>query len=113
MSHRQIYVAIVGLLLAFVGLAALWFPVYLDQYDAYGIKISRGNGIGFQLAHISHDVNASTAGCGKALLIRRAWAIPTVALGWLLLTWAAIMWVHNGQQLSDEPEHMVPHPEIY
>lgn len=112
MSRRHIYIGIAGLLLGFIGLAALWFPVYLNQYDAYGIKISCGNGIGFQLAQISHDANAPTSGCGSALLIRRAWAIPTVALGWLLVTWVAITWIHGGQQTDDEPEHLVPHPEI-
>ncbi|OBF24409.1 hypothetical protein A5725_07345 [Mycobacterium kubicae] len=40
--------------------------------------------------------------CGTALLVRRAWTIPVVALGWLLLTRFAVAWVHTGQPTSGE-----------
>lgn len=44
MNRRQMFIGITGLLLAVIGLMALWFPVYLDQYDAYGIKVTCGSG---------------------------------------------------------------------
>ena len=112
MSRRQLYIAIVGLLLVLIGAAALWFPVYLAEYDLYGIKISCGNGFGIQQGQISHDANAPTAGCGPALLIRRAWAIPILAIGWSLIGWVVVLWMRADPTLSDEPEHLLPHPEI-
>lgn len=111
MSHRQFYLGIAGVLLVLIGLAALWFPVYLNQYDVYGIKVNCGNGLGFQLAQAPGAAQAGTSQCGSALLIRRLWAIPTVAIGWVLICWVAVTWM-RGESLSDEPEHLIPHPEI-
>lgn len=111
MSHRQFYLGITGLLLVLIGLAALWFPVYLGQYDQYGIRINCGNGLGFQLSQAPQAAPAATSQCGSALLIRRLWAIPAVAVGWVLVCWVAIKWMRE-ETLSDEPEHLVPHPEI-
>lgn len=110
MSRRKLYLGIAGLLVGLIGLAALWFPVYLDAYDAYGIKINCGNGIGSHLALAHHDDTLSPQ-CNSALLVRRAWAIPAVAVGWLLVTWFVMAWVHVTNE-SDEPEHLLPHPEI-
>jgi drug/metabolite transporter (DMT)-like permease len=94
LTRRHTILAIAGLFLAVVGVMALWLPVHLDQYDAYGIKVNCGNGLNFDIA----DTIAVHGGdfadkCDRALLIRRAWAIPAVALGSFLfasflLTWA-------------------------
>nr|WP_232065353.1 hypothetical protein [Mycobacterium shinjukuense] len=98
-SHRQMYIGIAGLLLALLGLAALYFPVYLDQYDMYGIKVTCGNGLRSDLTQ-AHQANsgALVTRCDTALLVRRAWAIPAVAMGWLLVTGFLVVWVHNGQK---------------
>ncbi|MCV7076137.1 MULTISPECIES: hypothetical protein [Mycobacterium] len=99
MSRRQMYLGIAGLLLGVVGLFALFFPIYLDEYDSYGVKITCGNGISSDLTQ-AHQApgGAVVSSCDSALLMRRAWAIPTVALGWVMVTGFLVVWVHNGQQ---------------
>lgn len=102
MNRRQMFIGITGLVLAVIGLMALWFPVYLDQYDAYGIKVTCGSGWRSNLTQALYaDGNDNTQAlvtrCDTALLVRRAWAIPSVALGWLLVTGFLVMWVHNDQ----------------
>ncbi|OBI94019.1 hypothetical protein [Mycobacterium asiaticum] len=113
MSHRQIYLGIAGVAMALIGLGALWFPVYLDQFDIYGMKVNCGNGIGAMA--VQTQVEGETAArCGTALLVRRLWSIPTVAMGWLLVTVFVVMWVRDEHREDEavEPAHYVPHPEI-
>ena len=64
-------------------MCGLWFPVYLDQYDLYGVKVACGNGFSSNLNQAA-QANLVT-NCDTALLVRRAWAIPAVAFGWLLV----------------------------
>lgn len=106
------YIGIAGLLLGLIGLAALWFPVYLDQYDAYGIKVNCGDGFGFHLDLTDHE-DAYSSPCNDALLVRRALAIPAVAVGWVVVTWYVMTWAHLQRNSDDdEPVHPLPHPEI-
>lgn len=112
-SNRQMYIGIAGVLLALVGLAAMLYPIHLSAYDMYGIKVNCGNGFSADLnqaaeTHGGHDVVSQ---CGNAVLLRRVWAIPTVALGWLLITAFLAMWAHAKKE-DAEPPHYVPHPEI-
>ena len=94
MSNRQLFLGIAGALLVVIGLLALWFPVYLSQYDQYGMQIACGRGFS---ANLSQAAEASGDGlvaqCGTALLLRRIWAIPVVVLGWLILTGLIASWV--------------------
>ena len=86
MSNRQLYLGIVGALLVVVGLLALWFPVYLSQYDQYGIQIACGRGFSADLSQAADaNGNGLVAQCGTALLLRRLWAIPAAIMGWLIL----------------------------
>ena len=95
MSNRQLYLAIVGALLVVVGLLALWFPVYLSQYDHYGIQIACGRGFSADLSQATEaNGNGLVAQCGTALLLRRLWAIPAAVLGWLILAGVLATWVH-------------------
>lgn len=48
------YIGIAGLLLAVIGLAARAYPIYLDQYDVYGTKVSCGNGLSSDLRKKPH-----------------------------------------------------------
>ncbi len=85
-------VGVVGLALALIGLAALWLPIELDQHDAYGFPIQCGNGFSSNPT-VGQSDGAGVAGqCESALLIRRAWAIPSAAIGWLLVTVFLIAW---------------------
>ncbi|HTQ16882.1 hypothetical protein [Mycobacterium sp.] len=115
MSHRQVYIGVVGVLLAAFGLAAMFYPIHLGLYDTYGIKVSCGNGFNSTLSQASQTEGHDVAGqCGSALMVRRAWAISAMVLGWLLVTWFLASWVHNDHSKDEdaEPAHYVPHPEI-
>jgi hypothetical protein len=102
MSHRQMYIGIAGLLLAAIGLAALVYPIYLDQYDVYGIKVSCGNGFRSDLSQAGQtDRHDLVTQCDTALLVRRAWAIPAVAVGWLLVSGFLAVWVHSDQSKKE------------
>jgi hypothetical protein len=83
---------VLGLALAIVGLAALWFPIDLDQHDTYGFPIQCGNGFSSNLTAAQADGAGVAARCEGALLTRRAWAIPSAAIGWLLITVFLIAW---------------------
>jgi hypothetical protein len=97
------YIGIAGVLLALIGLGALWFPVYLNQFDDYGIKVSCGNGFSASLTQAAASSGGNLVGqCDTALLVRRAWAIPAIVIGWLLLTEFLVIWVRRGR--SDEIE---------
>jgi hypothetical protein len=97
------YIGIAGVLLALIGLGALWFPVYLSQFDDYGIKVNCGNGFSASLTQAAGSSGGNLVGqCDTALLVRRAWAIPAVVIGWLLLTEFLVIWVRRGR--SDEIE---------
>jgi hypothetical protein len=96
------YIGIAGLLLAVIGMAALLYPIYLDQYDVYGIKVSCGNALRSDFSQAArgahHDLVTQ---CDTALLVRRAWAIPATAIGWLLVTGFLVGWVHGGQSAKE------------
>lgn len=95
-SHRQLFIGAAGLILGVIGLAALWFPVYLDQFDHYGMQISCGDGLGFHLAMAHAD--SAAAQCGTAMLVRRVWAIPTVAIGGVMVTWFVMKWAQSERE---------------
>jgi hypothetical protein len=85
MSFRAIYIGIAGAVILGIGLYLMSMPVYLDDFDQYGMQIPCGSGFG---AHLDQ---AAAAGadypdkCGSALLMRRLWTVPVVALGVLAL----------------------------
>src|SRR6185312_3816774 len=81
-----------------VGLLALNFPVFLDDFDQYGFQIKCGTGFATDLSQA-----AAAAGdhsyvdqCETAILVRRLWTIPLVLIGSivlaLLVAVAALVW---------------------
>jgi hypothetical protein len=95
-SNRQLVLGVVGIALVAVGLLALWFPVYLNQYDQYGMQIGCGRGFSANLSQVADTRGGGLAAqCGTALLIRRMWAIPTTVIGWALLTVIVAIWAHG------------------
>ena len=85
--HRLAYTGIVcGVLVAF-GLIALNFPVFLDAYDQWGFQIKCGTG------SATDQIQAAAAAgqhsyvdkCETALLVRRMWTIPLIAISGLVL----------------------------
>jgi hypothetical protein len=95
-SNRQLYLGIVGALLAVVGLLALWFPVYLSHYDQFGMQVACGSGFSSDLSQAANaNGNGLVAQCGNALLLRRLWAIPAVVAGWLIIVALLAKWAHT------------------
>ncbi len=67
-------------------------PIELDQHDAYGFPIQCGNGFSSDLTVARADGGEVATRCESALLTRRVWAIPSVAVGGLLVTVFLIEW---------------------
>lgn len=102
-KNRHLLLGIAGALLVVTGLMALWWPVFLSQYDQYGMQINCGRGYNANLTQ------AATAGgddvvaqCGTALLVRRLWAIPTAVIGWAILTILVWGWVRSTPEATHE-----------
>ncbi|HEX2285606.1 MAG TPA: hypothetical protein VHI10_12425 [Mycobacterium sp.] len=85
--HRLAYTGIVAAAILALGLFALNFPVFLDDYDQWGWQIKCGTG------YLSEFTQAAAAvgdknyvdECETALLTRRMWTIPLVVLGGAVL----------------------------
>jgi hypothetical protein len=104
--HRLAYTGIVCGVLVVIGLIALNFPVFLDAFDQYGFQIKCGTGYLTDLTQA-----AATAGqhnyvdqCETALLIRRLWTIPLVAISGLVL-----LAVTTASAIASGRESLVPH----
>lgn len=96
MRNRHVLLAIAGGLLLVTGVMALWWPVYLGQYDQFGVQISCGRGFSADLTQVANAEGDDLVDrCGTALLLRRAWSIPVLVLGWLILTALVLGWLHS------------------
>ncbi len=86
-----------------IGLLALRFPVFLDDFDRWGVQIKCGSGFGAEpiQASVADEFNAQhpelatsttryTERCEQSLTVRRSWAIATAAIGGLILSWLVI-----------------------
>lgn len=88
MGPRVWYLGVGGAVLLAIGLFALRFPVFIDGYDQWGWQIECGNGFS---ANLTQAENAGAVGtdfvsaCQDALLARRLWTIPLIAVGVLAL----------------------------
>jgi hypothetical protein len=84
--HRAFYFGVLAAALVGVGLLALYFPVYIDAYDQFGFQIKCGTGFGSSLAQAAEARGGDYVGqCETALIVRRLWSIPMVAVGSILL----------------------------
>ncbi|WP_102141201.1 hypothetical protein [Mycobacterium hubeiense] len=109
MIQRAWYVGIVGAVLAAIGLFALGFPVFLDDYDQYGFQIKCGTGY---IADLSQAL-AATGGpdyaeqCENSLLARRMWTVPLVVIGALAVLGTLLLGAATSahEKLAHEPEH--------
>ena len=111
-------VGAVGLLLLAGSLLALHFPVYIPEFDKWGVHVKCGNGYHSELLQATVDDNggldpqsapggASAAvqapanyvdQCKSALAQRRAWFIPVAAVGALILIPELIVWARAGSR---------------
>lgn len=96
------------------GLLALNFPVFIDAFDQFGWQVKCGNGFTTELTQATA---AGTAGknyvdqCNSALMVRRLWAIPTAALGGIILTWQAAVTVAHDHRRSTQPGRGAQSPQ--
>jgi hypothetical protein len=83
LSHRGWYAVIGGAVLVIVGLFALRFPVFIDDFDQWGWQIKCGTGFGADLSQAAAATNGTgfVDKCESALLLRRLWTIPMVVIG--------------------------------
>ncbi|NTY63140.1 hypothetical protein [Mycolicibacterium sphagni] len=80
---RRIVAGAVAVVLLTVGLLALRWPVYLPEFDPWGVQVKCGSGFSADLAQATFAGAADR--CQHALAARRIWAIPVAALGWLVI----------------------------
>jgi hypothetical protein len=96
--HRAFYIGVGCAFLIGLGLLALNFPVFLDDYDQYGFQIKCGTGYATDLSQAAAAAGQHTYvdQCESALFVRRLWTIPLVLIGTVVLTAivavAAILW---------------------
>lgn len=84
--HRAFYLGVLGVALIVAGLLALNFPVFIDAYDQFGFQIKCGTGYFSDLTQAAEASGGDHVGqCGTALMLRRLWTIPMVAIGGILL----------------------------
>lgn len=83
MTVRQVVAAVVAIALLTFGLLALRWPVYLPDFDPWGVQVKCGSGFSADLVQASFAGRADE--CQHALAVRRMWAIPIAALGWLIV----------------------------
>ena len=83
--HRAFYIGVVAFFLIVVGLLALNFPVFLDSFDQYGFQIKCGTGYISDLGQAAAAQQNYVDQCETALLVRRLWTIPLVAIGAIVI----------------------------
>jgi hypothetical protein len=104
--HRLAYTGIVcGILLA-IGLIALNFPVFIEAFDHWGFQIKCGTGYDTDLsqAAAAEGQHNYVDQCETALLTRRLWTIPLVAISGLV-----VLVVTVASAIASARETLVPH----
>jgi hypothetical protein len=88
------------------GLIALNFPVFLDAYDQWGFQVKCGTGYSTDLSQAAATVGQDNFvdKCETALLVRRMWAIPLVAICGLVLLAVTV-----ASAITSARETLVPH----
>jgi len=104
--HRLAYTGISCGVVVAIGLLALNFPVFLDAYDQWGFQIKCGTGYATDLTQAAAAVGQHNFvnECETALLVRRLWTIPLVAISGLVL-----LVVTAASAITSARESLVPH----
>ncbi|MGX9789404.1 hypothetical protein [Mycobacterium sp. MMS18-G62] len=85
--HRLAYTGIVSAVVLAIGLFALRFPVFLDDYDQWGWQINCGTGYVSELTQATAATGPANYvdECESALMLRRLWTIPLAVVGAIVL----------------------------
>lgn len=111
MTNRGWLTLCLGGALVAIGLVALNFPVFLDEYDRWGMQINCGTGYSANLDQAQIAIQASPPSdfvdqCQSALAMRRAWAIPIAVTGWIVLCGIAVaLWRHAAPHAEHAEAH--------
>lgn len=92
-TYRNRFLAAVGAILLAGGLVALAFPVFLNDFDTFGVQISCGTGYRSQLGQAT--ATDYIDGCRSAVAYRRVWLLSTAGLGVVLLIPAMVAWARS------------------
>jgi hypothetical protein len=106
--HRLAYTGIVCAVVLAIGLIAMNFPVFIDAFDQWGFQIKCGTGYATDLsqaAAAAGDHNYVDS-CETALLMRRLWTIPLIAISGLVLLAVTV-----ASAVTSAHESLVPHRE--
>jgi hypothetical protein len=105
LTTRRLLAMIVAGAVILIGFLGMWQPVYLSEFDQYGIQIECGSGFITDLSHAERtDPSGALAdGCGSALLTRRAWAITTMVGGTAVLIMLALRGTRVARPVSSAP----------
>lgn len=90
MSNQRFMVLLAGVALVVLGLLALHFPVFLPDFDRWGVQINCGSGFGSALTQAGAAESAGTnyvCQCHTAIAMRRDWTIPLTLVGMSMLAW--------------------------
>ncbi|BBX34406.1 hypothetical protein MMAG44476_37013 [Mycolicibacterium mageritense DSM 44476 = CIP 104973] len=85
MSFRAVYIGIAGFVILGIGLYVMSMPVYLDDFDQYGMQIPCGSAYGVHLDQAIAAGDEYIGKCDSAVLMRRLWTVPIVVIGALAL----------------------------
>ena len=90
--HRLAYTGIVSAAVLVIGLFALRFSVFLDDYDKWGWQINCGTGYVSELTQATAATGPKdyVDECESAVMLRRMWTIPLVVLGAFALLTAVV-----------------------
>lgn len=81
MSFRAVHIGIASFVILGIGLYLMSMSVYLDEFDRYGMQIPCGTAYGVHLDQAIAAGDQYIGKCDSAVLMRRLWTIPVVAVG--------------------------------
>jgi hypothetical protein len=93
MSNQRFMVLLAGVALVAIGLLALRWPVFLSDFDQWGVQINCGSGLGSALTQASAAESGGTnyvGQCHAAIAMRLEWTIPLTLIGASMLAWLMI-----------------------
>ena len=88
LTTRRLLAMIIVAGFILIGFLGMWWPVYLSEFDQYGIQIDCGSGFVIDLAQAQRadDSGGLAEQCDAAVVVRRAWSIPLMVAGTAVLT---------------------------
>jgi hypothetical protein len=81
LTTRRLLAMIGAAAVVLIGFLGMWWPVYLSDFDQYGIQIDCGSGFVSDVSHAQRASAALVDDCDTALMIRRSWSIPLMVAG--------------------------------